>query len=299
MELRQLKTFLTVAHLNSFQQAAQVLHLAQSTVSEQIKMLEQDLNIKLFERMGRQIRLTESGQLLIQYSEKMMTIEAEISSCIPVHGSIQGTMALRVPETISTYILPQVLIRFHEAFTKVQLDLHSCSYFSLEQELKTDLIQLAFLITDDPYQVHDLVTEKLAVVPLVLVGHPENPLSKKRSVETQELQSQIILLPKEDCNYHVMFEQTLLRAKIKPALLHQLNSLEAIKQCVMRGTGLTLLPRISAREELASGRLVEISWTESPLVPHFLMIYYKFKQLSPYFKAFAELIRERSADLFI
>ena len=298
MELRQLKTFLTVAHLNSFQQAAQVLYYAQSTVSEQIKMLEQDLDVKLFERMGKQIRLTESGQLLIQYAEKMMAMEAEIRSNISVQDTMQGTMALRVPETISTYILPQILRKFHEAFTKVQLDLHSCSYFSLEQELQTDLIQLAFLITDDPYQVHDLVTEKLAEVPLVLVGHPGNPLSKQSAVETRDLQSQIIFLPTEDCNYHVMFEQTLLRAKIKPALLHQLNSLEAIKQCVMSGTGLTLLPYISAREELVSGRLVEIPWNESPLVPHFLMIYRKSKQLSPYLKAFSELIRERAVALF-
>lgn len=113
MELRQLRTFLTVARLNSFNQAASVLNYAQSTVSEQIRVLEQDLDVRLFVRAGKQIILTEAGERLLKYAQRIIDLEEETKSDIQDQGELHGSLSLRVPETVSIHLLPAVLNAFH------------------------------------------------------------------------------------------------------------------------------------------------------------------------------------------
>ncbi len=281
MELRQLKTFRTVAHLNSFQQAAQVLHYAQSTVSEQIKGLEADLNVKLFKRQGKQIQLTESGELLLQYAQRMIALEEEIKTEILTKDKPQGSLTLRIPETLSTYLFPPLFHFFRQQYPKIRFNLHNCSYFSLQQELRSGMIQLGFLITDDPFQVVDLETEVLGSLSLVLVCHPEHPLSTQPQVMPHDLQFEPLLLPKEDCSYQVMLHRTLIRNKVQPGMIMDFNSIEAIKRCIVEGTGITIIPEISVKSELESGRLTKLSWFEDPMRANVLMIYLKQKWMSP------------------
>jgi len=285
MELRQLKTFRTVANLNSFQQAAQVLHYAQSTVSEQIKGLEADLNVKLFKRKGKQIQITESGELLLQYAQRMIALEEEIRTEIVTKDKPHGSLTFRIPETLSTYLFPPLFNFFRKQYPKIRLNLHNCSYFSLQQELRSGIIHLGFLITDDPFQMVDLKTEVLGSLSLVLVCHPEHPLSTQDQVTPQDLQSESLLLPKEDCSYQIMLHRTLIRNKVSPGMIMDFNSIEAIKRCIMEGTGITIIPEISVKTELEAGKLTKLSWFEDPIRANVLMIYIKQKWMPPNLQA--------------
>ena len=120
MELYQLKTFQVIASLGSFSQAADALGYAQSTVSEHVKSLETELQTRLFMRAGsKQVALTRAGEMLLQYAQKMLNLEAEIKAEVTEQTETQGTLSIRVPETVSIHYLPPVLKRFRQKHSKV------------------------------------------------------------------------------------------------------------------------------------------------------------------------------------
>jgi DNA-binding transcriptional LysR family regulator len=291
MELRQLKTFRTVAHLNSFQQAAKVLNYAQSTVSNQIKALEENLDVTLFKRMGNQIQLTESGELLLHYAQRMIALEEEIKTDILTKDKPQGSLTIRMPETIGTYLFPKIFYQFHQAFPNIRVNLHHCSYFSLQQELRSGIISLAFLITDDPFQVVDLVTEVVSSLRLVLVCHPRHALASQPLVTAQDIGREPLLLPSEDCSYQMMLHRSLIKNKVRPDTVMDFNSIEAIKQCIMQGTGIAILPEISVKSELEQGKLKKLSWFEDPIYANVLMIYMRQKWMPPNLTACIDAFR--------
>jgi DNA-binding transcriptional LysR family regulator len=294
MELRQLRTFRTVAVLGSFNRAADVLGYAQSTVSEHIKALEVDLKVRLFKRAGRRITLTAEGETLLRYTQKMLSLEEEIETEISGHQEVRGLLSIRVPETVSTYHFPPILREFHRRFPGVRFSFNNCAYFSLPEELRSGIINLAFLITDT-FRMAELETEKLLDIPLAMVTYPANPLVSGQSVYVSDLKNEPLLVPTNDCSYVQMLEKKLTEETVEPGLVLRMNSIEAIKQSVMAGTGLTVLPRIVVHKEITEGLLVELPWMSGTFQASLLMIWHKNMWLPPILKAFMDMVRESLA----
>lgn len=291
MELRQLKTFRTVATLRSFHQAANVLHYAQSTVSEQIRTLEEDLNVSLFIRSGKQIMLTEAGELLLQYAQQILELEDEIKTEVTKLNEPQGSLTIRIPETMSIYYVPPLIKQFHQQFPKIRLNFNGCSYYSLPKELQSGITNLAFLI-NDTYQSAQIETETLFSVPLALVVHPEHRLARQKKIATHDLKHELIFLPKADCSYRMMFEKTLAAEKIEPVVVMDVNSISAIKQYLLTGIGLTIIPRIAVQEDISAGRLIVLPWKNPCLNAKLLMMWHKNSWHSPILQAFMDMTRE-------
>lgn len=127
MELRQLKTFCTVARLLSFNQAAENLNYAQSTVSTQIRLLEAEFGVPLFDRLGKSVKLTEAGQMLMRYSRRMLDLEAETRANVSGWEEPHGSISIRIPQSIGTHYLPSALSRFRKRFPRVGFDVSTCA----------------------------------------------------------------------------------------------------------------------------------------------------------------------------
>jgi len=291
MELRQLKTFQTVAKLLNFNRAAEILNYSQSAVSAQIKLLEEELGVSLFDRLGKSVRLTEAGHMLVQYSQKMLDIEKETLAKISGWGEPHGSISIRMPQSIATYLLPLVLREFHTRFPKVGLDISSCAYHSLQYELKTGITDVAFLLADSIHFA-ELKVELLRIEPLVIVASPNHPLAKQSVMHICDLTGQPIFLPKHDCSYKMIFEQILTEEKVDSATIIELNSIEAIKQCVIKEIGVTMIPLISVAEEISKNKLTILPWPEDNLETGILMIWHKDKWLSPTLQAFMDTVKE-------
>jgi len=291
MELRQLKTFQTVARLLNFNRAAEILNYSQSAVSAQIKLLEEELGVPLFDRLGKSVRLTEAGHMLVQYSQKMLDIEQETLAKVAGWEEPYGSISIRIPQSIGTYLLPSVLSEFQTQFPKVGLDISSCAYHSLQHELKAGLIDVAFLLADSiPFS--ELKAELLRIEPLVIVSSPDHPLAKQSAIHIRDLAGQSILLPKHDCSYKMLFEQILTEEKVDSATFMELNSIEAIKQCVIKGIGVTMIPMMSVAQEIAQQKLKILPWSEEKLETAILMIWHKDKWLSPTLQAFMDTVKK-------
>lgn len=291
MELRQLRTFQTVARLLSFHRAAQVLNYAQSTVSTQIRLLEEEFGVPLFDRLGKRVRLTEAGALLLRYSGKMLDLEKETLEKVSGWEEPGGSLSIRIPQSISTYVLPSILKKFQAACPKVGLDVAACAYEALIHELKSGVTDVAFLLADSiPFK--ELKSELLAVEELVLVSKPDHPLALEPAVQIRGLSGDTILLPKHDCSYAMMFQRILTEEKVEPATIMELNSIEAIKQCAQSGIGVAMLPIMSVRNEVAQNSLAILNWPQEKLETGILMIWHRDKWLSPHLRLFMDLVRE-------
>ncbi len=292
MELRQLKTFRTVASLASFSQAADILGYAQSTISEQIKALETELQADLFKRAGgKQVALTAAGEILLQYAQKMLNLEDEIRSEVNLRTEAQGTLSIRVPETVSVYYLPPILNRFRQRFAKINFNLNNCAYFSLPEELKAGVTDLAFLITDI-FQTPELITEILRPIPLVMVTHPSHPLANCASIHAGDLRDEPLIVPTNDCSYVQMLERLLAEQKVELHRVWRLNSISAIKQVLLNGIGISVLPELLVEKELAESRLSALPWQDGPITANLLMIRQRNKWTPPALEAFIGMVRE-------
>jgi len=132
----------------------------------------------------------------------------------------------------------------------------------------------------------------IRIEPLVFVSDPNHVLTKSVGMTFRDLNGQSILLPKHDCSYKMQFEEMLTAENISPSVVMEFNSIEAIKQCVIKGLGITVIPEIAVKEELAQEKLKKIPWLDEPLETGVLMIRHKDKWISPALQAFMDISRK-------
>jgi DNA-binding transcriptional LysR family regulator len=290
MEIRHLRTFLTVAGLLSFNKAAERLNYAQSSISSQIQALEEEFGVQLFDRMGRYILLTEAGERLIQYAEKIIDLADETRAEIGGEKEPRGSLIIRIPQSLGAYRLTPVLKEFHERFPTVGLHLTSCAHESVRKDLQKGGIDLAFLLTEFTYSA-DVEVEALGFESIILVASPAHRLAKKKRVRTRDLHGETVLLSKVDCSYRRQFERIMQEQGALPGSTPIFHSVESLKRCVIAGMGVTVLPEMAISDEIANGALVPLRWEEGQLEVAVLMIWNKGRWLSPTLEAFMETAR--------
>lgn len=295
MELRDLRTFAAVARLLSFHRAAAELNAAQSTVSARIAALETELGVRLFERLGRRVALTDAGERLVQYAAKLIDVEDEARAWVTGESRLRGLLTVRVPESLCAYRLPPVIAAFRRRHPEVALHLTACTLNGLEKDLRQGITDLAFVMTDS-VRGGDLVVETLGVEPLVLVAAPHHPLAGREALSARDLHGATLVLSTADCSYRAVIEDALAAEGVQLAAGLEFSSAAALRGCVASGVGVTLLPGAAVRDELGAGTLRALAWTDQPFETAVLMVRHKGKWVSPYMDTFMELCRAAYAE---
>ncbi len=291
MEIRQMRTFASVARLLSFNRAAEELNYSQSTVSSQIMALEQDFGVPLFERLGRRIRLTEPGQRLVPYATRLLEIVEEAKSEVSGKSSRRGTLSIRVPETFAVHRLSPIIGKYRARHPDVRLQFLTCTHDGLRKDLRKGMVDLAFLFTDS-FQEPDLLVEKLEDVGLSIIAPQNHPLAKMDTITLQGLKGQTLFLSTADCSYRRLFERKLHEADVPIDGPVEVSSVAAIKQFVADGGGISVLPDMALSGEGRDERLVRLNLSGEPLNVESLMIVHKEKWISPALADFMATVRE-------
>lgn len=197
MEFRQLRTFRAVADSLSFSKAAAQLFMAQSSVSAQIRSLEDELDLKLFDRIGRRVLITDAGLKLYEYARRIEEMTHEIRAEVAGAENVRGSLTIRIPETLATIYMPQVVERFYADNPQVKLNFINCSDLQLREELNSGRIDLAYLMTD-AIHLKEVNVHMLRIEDLILMAGPAHPLAQKTNVMPEHLNGQTVLLPKTD-----------------------------------------------------------------------------------------------------
>ena len=294
MDFGLLRTFEVVASVMSFSKAAELLHCTQSTVSARIKLLEEDLGAPLFERLGRRVGLTSSGEELLHRTRRALAFEGELYSAVRASKEVTGLLSLRAPQSMVVTHLPDILRRFHSTHPRVGLDVSNCGYFRLADELRSGQIDAAFLLSSS-VESSDLVSTVLCTEPMVYVASRSSDLASRAKVTYADFADQVLLLPKHDCGYRMELEQELKSAKVQTSSVCELNSLEAIVCCAAQGVGVALLPKVIASSAIADGRLAALDWAQ-PFSVSLFMIRHKDKPLSGFYGVFLDAVEQHFAQ---
>ena len=239
--------------------------------------------------------LSEAGERLSEYARKMLDIEAETLADVKGRTQSQGSLTIRVPQSICNNYLPEVLAEYRRRFPGVSLNFHTCAFHSLEHELQTGVTDLAFLLAESINSAN-LEAEPLSFERLLMISNVGHPLAKKSKVSIEELAGEPIFLAKADCGYRMVFEQMLTEAKVGPQTLLEFNSVEMLKACLVRSSGVTMIPEITVRAEIDRGELSILQWEDPHMETAILMIWHKAKWLSPSLRAFMDISRAVIGD---
>jgi DNA-binding transcriptional LysR family regulator len=291
MEFRELKTFQAVAGLLSFNKAADILNYAQSTVSSQMQSLENSLGEALFFRSGNKISLTPAGVKLLDYAQRLINIEKEILSNFKGLNDKQGSLTIKTPQSVSACYFPSLIKEFQLIFPKIGFDIDWCTSYNLNDIFNSGAIDLAFLISDS-FNDKFLQVEELAKIKLVLTVHPQDELLKQSTVSLKDLNGKTMIFAKSDCNYKKILQKMIIESNIQLKKIIEINSMDAIKQLLILGNGMALLPEMVIRDELDKGLIKTVNWKGPAFNARLFMIWNKERHLSEPLKAFMYMVKK-------
>ncbi|MEU3598693.1 LysR family transcriptional regulator [Streptomyces sp. NPDC006798] len=300
MELRLLITFAKVAELGGFTAAATELRYAQSSVTAQVKALESDLGVQLFDRLGSRIRLTAEGERLVPYARRIIDLHDEARAAVAETGEPEGALTVGTMESLTSYRLPPLLELFHHRYPAVRLALRPALGDETRRAVLKGTYDLGFLM--DPATEHPgLTTEVLTQERLVLVAAPRHRLAAPGTapLTSADLVGEQLLGTEPGCPYRDLFEAELRRVSGTAPPFREYGTLEAAKQGVAAGLAIALLPRVTVRSELAAGSLVALPW-EPPFRLFTQVAWREGKRLPGHVRLFIDetlrLIREQESE---
>ena len=291
MDFRQLNTFLTIGKLQSFTAAANELGYAQSTITTQIKTLEDELGVKLFDRIGKNISLTHEGRKLLPYAKQMIKLSSDIKNVVFHEEKPSGTLTIGAAESLCVIRLPEILKEYRRLYPDVEFSLKFGSCADFRHFLKDSIIDVAFSL-GRKIESEDFISEIEIDEPMLLLAYPGHPLIGKESVFPKDIEDEPLILTETGCSYRAAFENILSEYNVKSNLVLETGSVQAIKQFTMSGLGITLLPKVSVEDEVKSGKLVALNWKGPDFGVISQVIYHKDKWISPALSAFLKLAKD-------
>ncbi|HWO98167.1 MAG TPA: LysR family transcriptional regulator [Bacillus sp. (in: firmicutes)] len=242
MELRQLRYFIEVAKREHVSDAAVHLHVAQSAISRQIANLESELGVDLFERDGRNVKLTSIGKLFLTHTESALkAIDYAKQQIEEYLNPERGTIKIGFPTSLASHLLPTVISGFKDKYPNVAFQLRQGSYKFLIDAVKSREINLAFLgpvpMNDDDIEGHILFTENISA--LIPSNHR---LADRQSIRLSDLRNDAFVLFPEGFILQKIVIDACKQAGFTPNISSEGEDLDAIKGLVSAGMGVTLLP---------------------------------------------------------
>lgn len=294
MQLKHLRTFLAVASTLSFTKAGQKVHLAQSSVTEQIQVLEADLGAALFERSQRKLKLTDAGEKLVEYAEAMLSLAADAQAAVAGSGEVKGKLTVGALETLCAHWLAPVLAGFQSQHAGLQLDLRVAGTGALRDAVRDGSLDVCFSFTQPPADsgLHSECVGSDELVLLVPVGHP---LGGRASVGAQHVASERFLVTGQGCAYRNMFDKVFSGPDGQaPRIAGEYDSLGTIVNMVRAGFGCAMMPRL-ALAGMDAG-LIALPWQGGAgrIAIH---MSWRPRQLPAALRQFQAAVRRRAAGL--
>lgn len=287
MELRQLQTFCTAAETLNFTKTAIKLGYVQSNITIQIRQLEEELKVKLFERFGRRLELTHEGRAFLKNAETILQLCQRAKNELSP-DSICGILNIGAAESLCVYRLPQLLLEFRKQYPLVEIRVQTESCNPLLGLIRNNSIDVAIALSNEIDQ-SDIDLKTLFYEKMSVVVSPLHPLALRKTISPESLTGECLILSPEGCGYRPIILDVLKKYHIEPSAIMELSSVGARKECAICGLGVTILPKITAKNELEQGKLIELDWEGPNFDVKTQIMWHREKWLSPAIRAFIEL----------
>ena len=292
---RQLRVFESVARHLSYTRAAKELFLTQPAVSMQIKQLEENVGLPLFEQLGKKIFLTEAGRELYHYGREIAQQLEEASEVLEeLKGVKRGRLTISVASTANAFAT-RLLAAFAKRYEGVSFSLDVTNRATLLQQLANNERDL--VIMGRPPNGLDLVKESFMENPLVVIAAPDHPLVGEKKIPLVRLKQETFVVREQGSGTWGAMERFFAHHGIELNTGMEMTSNEAIKQAVEAGLGLGIVSIHTLELELETRRLVVLDVESLPILRHWYLVHRLGKRLSPVAEMFRQYVFEEAPKL--
>lgn len=290
MDLHYLKIFNTVAKYTSFKKASEVLHISQPALSIQVKKLESQAEVKLFDKIGNKIYLSEAGSLLYGYTQKIFAIVEEMEHNIANHSQvIGGNINLGASNTPGAYFLPKIIGEMKKRYPEVTINLHIADTSEITNLIENGTLDVA--VNGGSCNYNDNVYfEKLFDDRLVIVASPENSLSSLEEVSLEDLKEASFIVHNSTSQLFTCYRNFTDAYNLPENINMHFGSIDAIKYALYANLGISIMPYYSVKFEIQMGLLKDLNINCDKIAYPYSLIYNKNKYLTLTTKKFIEIL---------
>ncbi len=292
MDFDQLITFLEVAKQGSFSRAGQKVFRSQPAVSAQIRQLEQEYGEKLFDRVGKAVRLTPAGEVLFEYANRLLTLRNESLRAVADQRSTpRGTLAIGANEATCLYVLPDAFSDYHRLYPKVQISVYRNFSHKILQKIDEGSIDIGIVTL--PVNSPSVETVPIFRDRLMLMVSSQHPFSRRPSIRVSEIAEHPIIFPKTG------YTRQVLDKLFRPYRSHlqvsmELASVGMIKRFVAANLGVSLMSASYANDEIRNGEAKLIPIQGVDLWRELGLAYRRDRSLPRAAQSFIQLMKERT-----
>jgi DNA-binding transcriptional LysR family regulator len=288
MDVRDLQVFLSVSkHLN-YTRAGEEINLSQPSVSVRVRQLETELGVRLFEQLGKKVVLTDAGQLLVPYANRVMAAVDDAHHAIDeLQGLERGSLRIGASTTPGMYLVPQVVAHFKRSHPKIGIHLRIKDTREVEDGVLRNEFDFGFvgghLAAEDVSAVSWLTDELLLVVP------PDHRLARKKAVTKQDLQQERFIVREFGSATRATIVTQLQQANFELETVIEMENPESIKKAVQSGLGIAFISKFAVATELKAKTLTAIRVRDLTINRELKIVHRKDKHLSRAALAFIEV----------
>ncbi|PHS29502.1 MAG: LysR family transcriptional regulator [Methylophaga sp.] len=293
--IRQFQIFEAVAQYLSYTRAAELLYLSQPAVSMQIKQLESEVEMPLFERMGKKLFLTEAGEELLIYARNISHQLAELDDVFnEMRGSKKGRLTIAVATTANYFAL-KLLGEFYRRFSGTNISLDVTNRERLLNHLNDNTADM--VIMGQPPEGMDVEATAFLDNPLVVIAPKGHRLANKKQIPLSVLQQETFIMREHGSGTRIAMERFFEESGYSISSVMEMSSNEAINQAVEAGLGLGIVSQHTLELELALGRLDILDVESFPIMRHWYLVHRQGKRLTALMEAFKRLVIEDAAEV--
>jgi DNA-binding transcriptional LysR family regulator len=296
LNLKQLEAFYLVIKRKSFTRAAEELNVTQPAVTIQVKSLEKSLNLRLLQQVGKRMQLTEAGEILYQYAEKIFDLVSDANEKMKDFKKLmRGTLQIGTTKNYARYIMPSLLSEFQRRYPRIKVILDEGNSEDMAKsvlEKKNELALISQLNLD-----RKIKSFFFSTVEFVLVASPEHRFSQRRSISLRELNGEPVILREKGSGSRTAVLRKFQEYGIWPSVIIEASSLDFIVDYVKQNKAVSFMFEPDIQEELEKGTLKVIFIEEGNINFFTDIIYHGERSLSPPSQAFLKMVNELKGEL--
>lgn len=288
MDIKNLTTFIQVAELSSFTQAAEKLGYSQSTISFQIRQLEMELGVSLFDRIGHTIALTDKGRAMLGYAHEISKLADEMEKTARGEQVIQGTVRIAIAESLCNLLLTERFAALHEDYPGITLEIYPAGTEEMLRLLNRNEADVVFTLDNHIYHRNYVIVDEEKIKANFVV-RSDSPLLG-RTLTKQELVQQPFLLTEKGMSYRRMLEEEFARENMEITPILESGNTDLLCRLVGQGLGVAFLPQYVTDKAVQEGKLAYLSVDGVQVEIWKQLFYHRDKWVSPQMKIVMEYL---------
>ena len=292
MEIRNLVTFVQVAELGSFTKAAKALDYSQSTISFQIKQLENELGCLLFERINHTITLTEKGRELLEYAQRISRLTEEFNHRDDSEEEIEAKIHILSPDSVCEDMMAAHYADFHNKYPGISLKYTSADTLTMFQMLDRNEADIMLTLDDHIYE-SDYVIAKEEPVRMHFVTGKNSPYASTAPISIEEIIKYPFILTEKSIGYRSAFDKAIAKKSLDVTPILEIGRTDIITAVLEEGIGVSFLPDFVTKKKVEEGKLIYLNVTDVKVDIWKQLIYHRNKWLSKGLSTLIEYIKEK------